>query len=88
MCDTLICVTFRWRFNPHHPLDDTSIESAIHLDLRYGLCVIGFNRDRNKLGKNFVLTTPLSYFEIVFSVLTGFSVNLSANLQAVEIIWE
>jgi hypothetical protein len=30
----------------------------------------------------------LSYFEIVFSVLTGFSVNLSANWQAVEIIWE
>ena len=34
------------------------------------------------------LTYPVSYFEIVFSVLTGFSVNLSANLQAVEIIWE
>jgi hypothetical protein len=30
----------------------------------------------------------LSYFKIVFSVLTGFSVNLSANWQAVEIIWE
>jgi hypothetical protein len=28
------------------------------------------------------ITKTVSYFEIVFSVLTGFSVNLSANLQA------
>jgi hypothetical protein len=35
-----------------------------------------------------IVNMALSYFENVFSVLTGFSVNLSANLQAVEIIWE
>jgi hypothetical protein len=36
----------------------------------------------------FFAVPQMSYFEIVFSVLTGFSVNLSANLQAVGIIWE
>jgi hypothetical protein len=49
---------------------------------------IGDLEGRMRLDARFSSMNALSYFEIVFSVLTGFSVNLSANLEAVEIIWE